>query len=153
MHLAVSLEKSLLWAWISNKKRIQNCGGIKNMTREQAQDIVNNQGFAWTVTEVIEGDAFNLIYCDWKGKDHLMYYSNNQNKKGDGSFRNLKKQTHDKETLVIMQPESLINFQTVPSLLNAEGNKKLIEKQLLYIDNQRKVKRWKLCQIIIIIEK
>lgn len=80
MYLAVSLEKSLLWAWISNKKRIQNCGGIKNMTREQAQDIVNNQGFAWTVTEVIEGDAFNLIYCDWKGKDHLMYYSNNQNK-------------------------------------------------------------------------
>lgn len=38
------------------------------MTREQAQDIVNNQGFAWTVTEVIEGSAFNLIYCDWKGK-------------------------------------------------------------------------------------
>ena len=30
--------------------------------------------------------------------------------------------------LVIMQPESLINFQTVPSLLNAEGNKKLIEE-------------------------
>lgn len=24
-----------------------------------------------------------------------------------------------------MQPESLINFQTVPSLLNAEGNKKI----------------------------
>ena len=50
------------------------------MTREQAQDIVNNQGFAWTVTEVVEGDAFNMIYCDWKGKEHLMYYSNNQNK-------------------------------------------------------------------------
>ncbi len=30
--------------------------------------------------------------------------------------------------LVIMQPESLINFQTVPSLLNADGNKKLMEK-------------------------
>lgn len=25
--------------------------------------------------------------------------------------------------LVIMQPESLLNFQTVPSLENAEGNK------------------------------
>lgn len=30
--------------------------------------------------------------------------------------------------LVIMQPESLINFQTVPSLENADGNKKIIEK-------------------------
>lgn len=30
--------------------------------------------------------------------------------------------------LVIMQPGSLINFQTVPSLLNAEGNKKIMEK-------------------------
>ena len=50
------------------------------MTKEQAQKIVNNQGFAWTVTEVVEGDAFNMIYCEWKGKEHLMYYSNNQNK-------------------------------------------------------------------------
>lgn len=50
------------------------------MTKEQAQEIVNNQGFAWTVTEVVEGDIFNLIYCDWKGKEHLMYYSNGQNK-------------------------------------------------------------------------
>lgn len=46
------------------------------MTKEQAQEIVKIQGFAWTVTEVIEGDAFSLIYCDWKGKEHLMYYSN-----------------------------------------------------------------------------
>ena len=35
------------------------------------------------------------------------------------------------QILVIMQPESLINFQTVPSLENAEGNKKLMEKWLL----------------------
>lgn len=27
-----------------------------------------------------------------------------------------------------MQPESLINFQTVPSLLNAEGNKEVKKK-------------------------
>ena len=46
------------------------------MTKEQAQEIVNNQGFAWTVTEVVESNQFNLIYCDWKGKEHLMYYSN-----------------------------------------------------------------------------
>lgn len=50
------------------------------MTIEQAQNIVNNQGFAWTVTEVIKGDAFNLIYCHWKGKEHIIYYSNKQNK-------------------------------------------------------------------------
>ena len=50
------------------------------MTKEQAQKIVENQGFAWTVTEVIEGDAFNLIYCDWDGKERLMYYSNGQKK-------------------------------------------------------------------------
>lgn len=30
--------------------------------------------------------------------------------------------------LVIMQPENLINFQPVPSLLNAEGDKKSMEK-------------------------
>lgn len=71
--------KSLLWAWISNKKQKVK-EGIKNMTIEQAQDIVSNQGFAWTVTEIIEGDSLNLIYCDWKGKEHLMYYSNNQKK-------------------------------------------------------------------------
>lgn len=46
------------------------------MTKEQAQEIVKNQGFAWTVTEVVEGSAFNLIYCDWNGKEHVMYYSN-----------------------------------------------------------------------------
>lgn len=55
---------------------VQIWQGVWIMTREQAQEIVNNKGFAWTVTEVVKGDAFNLIYCDWKGKEHLMYYSN-----------------------------------------------------------------------------
>lgn len=50
------------------------------MTKEQAQEIVENQGFVWTVTEVAEGDRFDLIYCDWKGKEHIMYYSNGQKK-------------------------------------------------------------------------
>lgn len=46
------------------------------MTIKQAQEIVKNEGFAWTVTEIVEGDAFNLIYCNWNGNEHCMYYSN-----------------------------------------------------------------------------
>lgn len=54
----------------------QEIDGGKEMTKEIAQEIVENQGFAWTVTEVIENYAFTLIYCDWNGKEHTMYYSN-----------------------------------------------------------------------------
>lgn len=39
--------------------------------------------------------------------------------------------------LVIMQPESLINFQTVPILLNAEGDKILEILGLYAIDMEK----------------
>ncbi len=46
------------------------------MTREDAQKIVHDNGFAWIVVDVVEGDRYSLIYCDWFGTEHIMYYSN-----------------------------------------------------------------------------
>lgn len=50
------------------------------MTKQQAQEIVEKEGFAWTVTEVHNGDAFTVIDCIWDGNEKYMMYSNGQNK-------------------------------------------------------------------------
>ena len=50
------------------------------MTKKQAQELLKEHGFAWTVTEVATTNQLNLIYCDWNGKKRVVYYSNRQKK-------------------------------------------------------------------------
>lgn len=47
----------------------------KTMTIKQAQEIVDKQGFAWTVTEIMETEQFIGIICEWRGNISHMIYS------------------------------------------------------------------------------
>lgn len=40
---------------------------MKDMTLEEAQKMLNDEGFAWSVLEVYPGDRFTIIICDWQG--------------------------------------------------------------------------------------
>lgn len=51
-----------------------------HMTITEAQELLNKEGFAWSVIEVSNGDRFNSILCDWQGEEHIVYYSNAQGK-------------------------------------------------------------------------
>lgn len=60
----LSLEKSLLWAWISNKKVIKRKGRYKDMTKEHFE---NNTNWKMTYEEFQKCDC---THCDKKDCVH-----------------------------------------------------------------------------------
>lgn len=75
------LRRAYAYDVLTNEEFTTLCNMIvyKNyMTVEEAQKIINDEGFAWSVLEVSNGDRFTHILCDWHGEERIVYYSNAQ---------------------------------------------------------------------------